>query len=278
MKEIKAQASGKKPPVIHVTRDYGMFKRMEGNREVTARRAREVRTSIERIGLIPVPIVVNEHLEVIDGQGRLEAISQLELPVFYIIVPGLGLQDCVAMNVNTTPWRTIDYIKSYAETGNDNYKRLLKLINGYELPESVIICAATGVMSTANPSVKTGGLELPEEYYFAVDAMLAYVERFAKVMKENGISNRSPIYNALCFCYQCESVDNERMFSQFVRYSHKLNSARKTDEVLETLTEIYNFGRKKDRVYIATKYREYLDGKYAWYSSYWGVRAVAPRC
>jgi hypothetical protein len=116
---------------------------MEGNREVTARRAREVRTSIERIGLIPVPIVVNEHLEVIDGQGRLEAISQLKLPVFYIIVPGLGLQDCVAMNVNTTPWRMIDYIKSYAETGNDNYKRLLKLINGYELPESVIICAVS---------------------------------------------------------------------------------------------------------------------------------------
>ncbi len=279
MKGTKMNESGKKPPVIHVTRDYGMFKRMEGNREVTAKRATKIRKSIEKVGLIPSPIIVNEHMEVIDGQGRLEAIRQLNLPVFYIIVPGLTLDDCVAMNVNTTPWTLMDYISSYAETGNENYCRLLNLINSSELPMSTVVCAATGVMAASNADViKSGALSIDESFYWAVDGMLSYVERFSKPMKENGISNKGPVFNCLCFCYRCDDVDNERMYDQFMRYCHKLTSASKTLEVLDTITDIYNFGRKKNRVYIKTKYLEYLDGKYPWYSAYWGKRALAPRC
>lgn len=272
MGDIKIYCNGKKTPTIVRTKDYSCFKRMEGNRGVTAARAKEIKDSIEQVGLIPEPLVVNEFMEVIDGQGRLKVCEQLELPIFYIVVPGLTLDDCIAMNMHTTPWTLLDYIKSYAEKKNENYVRLLNLIESYDLPISVVVCAATGVMSTANSNIKKGALDLSAEYFYAVDAMLAYVERFAKVMKENGISNRSPVYNALCFCYQCEYVDNERMYNQFLRYSHKLNSAQKTEEVLEALTEIYNYGRKKDRVYIATKYREYLDGKYPWYGGYWGSR------
>lgn len=259
-------------PKVKRTMDYSLFRRMEGNREVTAKRSKDIRKSIERIGLIPQAIIVNERMEVIDGQGRLEAVQQLSLPVFYSIIPGLGLKDCVSMNMNTTPWTILDYIKSYAETGNENYKRLLTLIESYSLPMSVAVCAATGVMSTANSNIKEGVLEIDRDYFFALDAMLAYVERFAKVMKENGISSKSPVYTALCFCYQCEDVDNERLFKQFERHCHMLTSSSKTLEVLDTITDIYNFGRRKDKVYISTKYREYLDGKYPWYSSYWGKR------
>lgn len=270
---IKVHCNDKKTPPILRTKDYDSFRRMEGNRVVTAKRASHIRESIKQIGLIPVPIVVNEHMEVIDGQGRLEAIRSLDLPVFYIVVPGLTLADCVSMNINTTPWSLLDYINSYAETGNENYRRLKRLIDGYDLPASAVVCATTGVMATSNAKVIKGGtLELDEDYFWAVDGMLTYVEQFVKVMKEKGISNKGPVYNALCFCYQCEDVDNDRMFTQFEHYCNKLNSATKTVEVLETLTEIYNFNRRSGKVYIKTKYLEFLDGKYPWYASYWGKR------
>ena len=274
MNDIKIHGIENGCPAIQVTKDYSMFCRMEGNRQVTAKRAKDIRKSIESIGLVPSPIVVNERYEVIDGQGRLDAIQQLGLPVFYVVVPGLGLQDCVSMNVNSTPWKLIDYIMSYAETGNENYKRLLRLIESYDLPLSVAVCAATGVMSTSSPSIKTGSLELSADRYYAIDAMLAYVERFRKVMKEHDITNLAPVYSALCFCYQCPDIDNERMFNAFARYCHKLTGTRKTVEVLDALTDIYNFGRKKDKVYITTKYREYLDGKYPWYVRYWSDSGV----
>lgn len=271
---IKLHCNGKKTPQILRTTDYGIFRRMEGNREVTAKRASHIRQSIETIGLIPVPIVVNEHMEIIDGQGRFEAIKSLGLPVFYIVVPGLSLSDCVSMNVNTTPWNLIDYISSYAEVGNENYRRLKRLIDGYDLPMSAVVCAATGVMSTSNnKAIKDGTLILDEDFYWAVDEMLAYVERFSKPMKENRISTKGPVYNALCYCYQCDAIDNERMLEQFSRYCSKLNNvSAKTLDIFDALTEIYNFGRRSNRVYIRTSYQEWLDKKYPWYASYWGKR------
>lgn len=269
MEEIKVYGNGKKPPVIHRTNNYTIFKRMEGNRVVTAKRAKNIRKSIEEVGLIPSPIVVNERMEVIDGQGRLEAIRQLGLPVFFVVIQGLGLAECVSMNVNSTPWTVKDYVESYAEIGNSNYVRLKMLMDSYDLPINVVICAATGVMSTANENVLKGKLKLDEQYYWDVDKMLAYVERFGAVMKANHISNRSSVLAALCFCYQCEDVDNERMYESFVRHCHKLGSGRKITEILDVLTEIYNFGRRGNRVYITTKYREFLDGKYPWYSRKW---------
>ena len=272
--DITVYGNEKKPPAIMRTKDYDMFHRMEGNREVTDKRAKNIRKSIEKIGLIPSPIIVNEHMEVIDGQGRLEAIKQLGLPVFYIIVPGLTLVDCVAMNVNTTPWTLIDYIASYAETGHEDYSRLLRLINSYDLPMNTVVCAATGVMSTSNSSViKEGTLVISESFYWAVDEMLSYVERFSKLMKENGISNKGPVLNCLCFCYQCDEIDNERMYKQFMKYCYKLRSTAKILEILDALSDIYNFGRKANRVYIKTKYQEHCDNKYPWYASYWGKRA-----
>ncbi|MBR2684412.1 MAG: ParB N-terminal domain-containing protein [Atopobiaceae bacterium] len=269
MESIKVYGDGGKPPVIHKTSDYSVFRRMEGNREVTARRAKNIRKSIEEIGLVPAPIVVNERMEVIDGQGRLEAIKQLGLPAFFIIVKGLGLDECVAMNVNSTPWTVKDYIESYAEIGKPDYVRLKMLMDSYDLPINVVICAATGLMATVSANVTKGKIKLDEQFYWDVDKMLAYVERFVKVMKANHISNRSPVLSALCFCYQCEDVDNERMFNAFERHCHKLNSGSKITEVLDVLTEIYNFGRRNNRVYITTKYHEYLDGKYPWYGQKW---------
>lgn len=272
MTDIKTYANGEEIPVIQVTKDYSIFKRMEGNREVTARRASKIRKSIEEIGYVPNPIIVNENMEIIDGQGRLEALKSLELPVFYIVVPGLALKDCISMNVNSTKWGVKDYIMSFAETGNEDYKRLLNLIESYDLPLTTVCCAATGVMQAANSKIKTGHIVLDEEYYRAVDAMLAYVDRFVPIMKEHRISNKAPVYSALCYCYQLDDVDNERLLQSFERYWHKLTSATATLEVFDAITEIYNFGRRTNKVYITTKYREYLDGRYPWYASYWGAR------
>ena len=260
-------------PTILVTTDYGMFKRLEGNREVTKKRSAKIQKSIKKVGYIPVPIVVNEHMQIIDGQGRAEAAKALGLPIYYMIVPGLGLAHCVLMNITSTSWTTIDYVSSYAEIGNDNYKRLLELkMSHNELPISVVTCAATGVIATTNPSIKTGTLILSEEMADSVDAMLAYVELFVPVCKEHKdtIGNPTSIYNALCFCYQHDEIDNDRMLDAFTRYWHLARSTSKVADVLGFLEDMYNRKRKKGKVYITTEYRKYMDGKYPWYGSRYG--------
>ena len=64
---------------IYITADYGKFKKLPGNRDVKG--TQKIIDSIETVGYVLSPILVNENMEVIDGQNRLDALRALKLPV-----------------------------------------------------------------------------------------------------------------------------------------------------------------------------------------------------
>ena len=113
---------------VYVTKDYSIFKRLVGNRDIPETRISKIVESIQTIGWIHNPIIVNEKMEVIDGQGRLTALQRLKMPVEYIVAEGAGNKECIYMNMNMVNWKLPDFIKSYAEQGNENYQRLLGLM------------------------------------------------------------------------------------------------------------------------------------------------------
>ena len=115
---------------VYETNNYDMFKQMLGNRDIKGES--KIVESIKRVGLVYSPIIVNENYEVIDGQNRLEALRQLELPVYFIIQEGLGIEACRSLNIGQTNWGTEDYIYSYADVGNKNYRRLASLMTEFQ--------------------------------------------------------------------------------------------------------------------------------------------------
>lgn len=106
---------------VYETKDYSSFKRLEGNRAVVNSRKNRIITSISEVGYVLNPIIVNESMEVIDGQGRLEALKELGLPVHYIIAQNVGLDECIAMNIHNSIWKVEDFVNCYAEMGDKNY-------------------------------------------------------------------------------------------------------------------------------------------------------------
>lgn len=258
---------------IHETKDYSIFRTLKGNRPVERARVKRIRDSFEKVGYVPNPIIVNENKEVIDGQGRLQVCEELGIPVLYIIVPGLSAKECISMNISSTNWRMDDYVNFYIENGNDNYSRLDRLVRDHSVSLSVAVCAATGLMTTNNDAVKDGLLELSEKQYRDVDAMLDYIDSFVELMKSNDVTKSSMLDMALCFIYQHPEIDNERMRTQFKKYGYRMKSVSKSGEVFECLTDIYNYHKKQGKVYIATKYYEYVDAKYPWYEKKWGKRS-----
>ena len=114
---------------VHWTSDYSIFKKMEGNRD--AKTKSKIIESIKTVGYIPIPIAVNENMEVGDGQNRVDALEELNLPVAYVIIPCLRIKEARALNLNQANWKCLDYIKSYAEGGNENYRRFLELIKSF---------------------------------------------------------------------------------------------------------------------------------------------------
>ena len=76
---------------IHYTKDYHVFTYLKGNRDVVNKHVRDLSGEIETRDL-EIPIIVNEKMEVCDGQHRLEAYKVLGKQVPYIIKEGLELE------------------------------------------------------------------------------------------------------------------------------------------------------------------------------------------
>lgn len=111
------------------TRNYSKFKVLEANRSRDPQHAKRLAKKIEREGNLTqyFPVIVNEHMEVIDGQNRLVALEMLEYPVFYSIIKGLNIDSVISLNTGHKNWTWRDFAQSHAERGNTNYQQFLEL-------------------------------------------------------------------------------------------------------------------------------------------------------
>lgn len=84
---------------IYSSEDYSVFRKLNGNRSVLEQRKNMIMASITERGWIRNPVVVNEKMEIIDGQGRFEALKELGLPIEYVVAKGASISDCIALNI-----------------------------------------------------------------------------------------------------------------------------------------------------------------------------------
>jgi len=120
------------------TRDFGQFKTIEGNRQTQPAHLKALIKAIEAKNLLAeFPIVVNEDMEIIDGQHRLMAAAHLNLPIYYTVVKGLTLKNVMSINTASKSWGIWDFVNSYASQGNPDYAELKDFCNKYGLNASV---------------------------------------------------------------------------------------------------------------------------------------------
>lgn len=275
-KEIKM--ADKVVASVYSTMDYSAFKLLDGNRSIEKGRVKKIHDSIERNGYIHSPIIVNEKMEIIDGQGRFEALKKLGLPVEYMVFNGLTINDCIVLNVYHTDWSITDYIESHADRGNMNYKFLMHLMSKYkELGLTVVINAITGTSGNNGRimrGIKSGEFQCSGEQYERADELLGYVMRFLKTIKNYNKGPIPYICLAIMFAYQLEDVDRTKLADKFELYYGMADVPQfiDVDGALKNLTLIYNRRNRTDKVYFEIEYDKYLSGKYAWYANKWGSK------
>ena len=99
---------------MNQTTDYSLFKDVSSNRDVDRKHVKKLVNSIREKNLLEVnPIIVNEKLEVLDGQHRLEAAKQLKVPIYYVISSDVTHNDISRLNSNKKNWLLMDYINYY---------------------------------------------------------------------------------------------------------------------------------------------------------------------
>lgn len=245
---------------VQRTSNYNLFKFLETNREVRETQVKKILASIRNVGYILNPIIVNEKMEIIDGQGRYSALKELGEPIDYIVVPGLGIEECRAMNINQSNWTTADYIHSFAADGNTSYKYLEILLNRYRnVSANTVYNAVVLVGEVKSGSIKKGEFICSDEDYIAADERLAYINQFVDIAREL-VGRRDFFYAAVAFAYSHPDIDPERLKASILKNYRRLPPITNMEDALNGVADLYNYrNTKQPKVYLENDYRRMLE-------------------
>lgn len=130
--------------LVYFTREYKLFKTMEGNRQLNEAKIKRIKNDIQN-GLDVLkycPLICHEkdgRLEIIDGQHRFYVAKQLQSNIWYILAAPMTLQDIAKVNSCTEKWKPADFINCYAVQGNQHYITLQDYKDKTGFPLSVCI-------------------------------------------------------------------------------------------------------------------------------------------
>ena len=261
-KLITPQISLRETYKVQCTTDYSKFKLLEDNRPIDHEKA--IANCVCLVGFLPIPAIVNEFMQICDGQGRYEVCKKFNLPFYYMIVPGVRIEHVRKINYYMTKWKLRNFVDSYSR---DNisyayYKALQTRYPGY-MPR-ILYAAATGKLSTfssnVNPKIENGELSISDTEYNDAIRKLDWLNQFSYVWDSKIFGGRrSDLQLAMLFAYQNPSVNNERLVDKFLKFAYRdIDKAKRNplesrlanigrfEYCMDLISEIYNKGVTKN--------------------------------
>jgi hypothetical protein len=235
---------------IHETRDYDQFVLMNNNREQTQGHVERIKQSFEEVGNLTAvnPILVNEKMEIIDGQHRYLACKELGVPVFYTVREGLGINDARQMNILHRSWIADDYALSYANSGNESYKKYLKIREDYGFSHTVLLRYIQGGRKDKQMIVfRRGDLVIEDESLPIITERLDMLTEALGYLPNVTHGDRS-FALALLNISNSRNYLNTRMMRKLAMYGMNMRRYGSVDEYARALEDIYNHGQQNDRV------------------------------
>lgn len=255
--------------VVLLTKDYGMFKHITGNRQLNEGNIQAICNQLIDRGQ-QQPIIINDRNEIIDGQHRLEACKRLKMPVQYIKRSGANLDDVISTNVVGRKWAISDYINRYVAEGNRDYIELDKFVTEAKkmgfAPSVAIKIAVNGTpqyyymcddgvvrlngSQISGPSkkhkklyavgneVKIGKFKMrnPEDAYARMHQILAF--------KEWSFYSKTGFVNAIMQCMRITEMDFDRLLESARKYPRKWTNEATADNFVRMFEDVYNWRRK----------------------------------
>ena len=244
---------------IRKSQDYDSFKTVLGNRTVRPAHVKKLKLAIQSDpeSIKYNPILVNEKSEIIDGQHRKAAIEQLGLPVYYVTVEGLILEDVQKLNSVAKQWQPIDYAEAFKQLGNKNYEYYVELKKGQYKELGLNHDSLMRYLALDNPitsqSFNEGKLKVDN-----------FDETLKLLQQLHEIGEFYPRYNIRSFALAYlrfareERYDHKRMVKQMKKYANEIiHDNAKEVQYFKELNAVYNWQKgAKNKVFFGTA--EYL--------------------
>lgn len=248
---------------VESTMNYDRFRIMDANRDIEHEKI--IAKCILKVGLLPIPIIVNERFEIVDGQGRYMACKELGYPIFYMIVSGLRIEHVREINSAMTKWSIQNFIESYS-SDRIEYSYLYSLQKRFDLYSTRVVTYAashaTGGSSTTK--IKNGNLELTEEQFNHAIVVLEWLNGFEDIFRNKKVigGHFESLCIALIFAYENKQIDNNKLEDKFRRYAtgqreeFKFTNAGNVEECLRRIENIYNFKSRGPLVSLVNEYKQ----------------------
>ena len=239
---------------IQKTTNYNQFKKIKGNRPYAQRHLSNLIASIAEKNLLEYkPILVNEQMEIIDGQHRVAAAKKLGLPVYFIQMGFGDLRTVIASQVERT-WGLSDFLESHILLGNKDYKILKDYLDKYHLSIGVSIHLLAGEKAgSASENKKIGKsstMKLFKEGLFKV-TNLSNAQYIAEKVQdivphtEGSTWKDRTFIDALVIVYT--KVKPSAFLEAVIRSGIKIPKKAKLRDYLILFEDIYNFRKSASR-------------------------------
>ena len=135
---IRATDFVEKVSEVKETEQYELFCYIKGNRIINQGHVNKLITKIKRKNLREIPIYVGPmnkkgQYPILDGQHRFEAYKTLGLPIRFIQVDYMTINDVPSMNSTKMSWGNKDYLQRYVDKGVLSYIYYKKFMETYTL-------------------------------------------------------------------------------------------------------------------------------------------------
>lgn len=241
---------------IQKSKEYEDFSLIDGNRPVNLYHVQALKESMEENQeLIPaIPIVVNEDLEILDGQHRFYALRELGAPIYYVVIQGASLKQIQKLNTTSKAWKMEDYANSYAKIDNENYIKFIEIKEKF--PEfsygAVIMFLQKDVKNyTSLKNFKTGLFTLRDNVEKGIEALeqLRGIGRYYESYSERNFCRA--YYNIL----KHEEFDYDRLMekARIAGSEFGFSKGQPLKNCMRAFEDVYNFHMKSE----ASKLRFY---------------------
>ncbi len=143
--------------------DYKKFILLENNRIIKDPHVQALKKSIQTKNLLHLqPIVINKDFEVYDGQHRITAAAELNVPIYYLIGDNLEDSDVHLLNANMKKWGIRDFIDYYVKKGNEDYILLDKFLTNNPLIKTTnsLLLLSTTIWDYSFRDIRAGNVRV----------------------------------------------------------------------------------------------------------------------
>jgi hypothetical protein len=227
-------------------KNYTKFTLLDDNRDINDVHVEALAKSMKKSGQL-MPIIVNENLEVLDGQHRLKACELLGLPVAYVVNIGGNSRQVALINNTQKSWLTNDYLKHYSHESWRNhaeYKKIIMFEKENKLSHTVCMCLLsdnlnngrrwdTGVMkSFKEGNFKIKNLERAQTYASQLLKFKSFVPNLVRIVR-------------FCIAFikvsQLKGFNLELAYKQIEKNSNKFDKCVNQEDWIEAFVDAYNY-------------------------------------